>query len=254
VSANDYAATPTDRLLRLFAETAQRTGLGRAVQPGGAAHEGSVPTKAEKKLAFATSAAIAEALRGKATKRDVEPLFDSSDPDIRLCAAMLLSDFAPELAEAAQQGVIANRPTGEIVASKRRARTPPPSRPTLAEMGDDELLARFEDAAERQTACRFLDWTHDEQDMATRNAIIEDLARILGEMKRRGALAKLLPFLNSTTPIARFRAAQGCLRIAPERAVATLEAIAATGSLDDRIAAANSLDRWRKGESLIDKL
>ena len=44
-------------------------------------------------------------------------MFDRGDPDIRICAAMFFSDFAPELADAARHGVMANVSTREALAS-----------------------------------------------------------------------------------------------------------------------------------------
>ena len=66
--------------------------------------------------AFARNAAIAGALCCKATALEIEPLFDSDDPDIRICAAALLSAFAPALSEAAWHGVMAKCSTREALA------------------------------------------------------------------------------------------------------------------------------------------
>lgn len=256
MTPEEYATMPTERLLRLFAETAKQSGAGRVLQATGdsAPADLVVPTTAETKLGFTENVAIAGALRFNATKSEIEPLFDSGDPDIRICAAMFFSDFAPELADAARHGVMANVSTREALALGRRARQPPPPRPTLQEMTDEALVARFEDAAERQTACRFTEWLHDPRDLETRNAIVGELTRILREMKRRDMLARLLPFLDSADVTARFRAAQGCLRIAPEKAVAVLQRVAAKAEMQTRIAADTTLDNWRKGDCFVDKL
>jgi hypothetical protein len=58
---------------------------------------------------------------------------------------------------AATKAAFAMSPTREVLASRRRARRRPPERPTLAEITDDQLLARFEDAALRESGTRFLD-------------------------------------------------------------------------------------------------
>lgn len=246
MSPEDYAQMPTERLLRLFAETANESGVGRVFQYGGGAPpDAFLPTQEETDRGFARNAIIAGALCGKATAREIEPLFDSDDPDIRICAAALLSEFAPALGEAAWHGVMAKCSTREALAQSDRARTPPPARPTLAEMSDDALMARFADAAERLTACRFIDWRDDERDAAARNAIIVEQTKIGAEIRRRGMLARLLPFLDAADPSARLFAALGCLRIAAAKAVATLEDIGADGNLDDRAVALDNLERWR---------
>jgi len=101
----------------------------------------------------------------------------------------------------------------------------------LQEMGDDALMARFTAAAQRLTACRFINWLENDKDMETRNAVIRELRDASREIKRRDMLARLLPLLDSADSWVRFTAAEGCLRIAPEKAVATLEALA-----DDAVA------------------
>jgi hypothetical protein len=252
MSPEDYVQMPTERLLRLFAETANASGVGRVFQYGGRVPPDAVlPTREETKRGFAENAAIAGALNCKATAPEIEPLFDSDDPDIRMCAAALLSAFAPALSEAAWRGVMAKCSTREALALGARARTPPPARPSLQEMDDDALIARFEDAAERLTACRFIDWRDDEKDTDVRNAIIVEQTQIGAEIRRRGMLVRLLPFLDGADPSARLFAALGCLRIAAAKAVATLEEIGAHGNLDDRAVALDNLDRWRKGPGAI---
>ena len=255
MSPEDYAEMPIERLLLLFAETANASGVGRVFQSGGAATpEAILPTREQSLRGFARNTAIAGALGAKATAREIEPLFDSDEPDIRICAAALLSEFAPDLGEAAWRGVMAKRSTREALALAERARTPPPALPTLAEMDDDALMARFVDAAERLTACRFIAWRDDPKDADVRNAIIVEQAEIGAEIRRRGMLARLLPFLDGAEPSARLFAALGCLRIAAAKAVATLEEIGADGDRDDRAVALDNLERWRKGDCLVDKL
>jgi hypothetical protein len=252
VSLEDYVQMPTERLLQLFAETANESGVGRVFQYGGGAPpDVFLPTREETKRGFARNAAIAGALSGKATAFEIEPLFDSDDPDIRICAAAQLSAFAPALSEAAWHGVMARCSTREALAWGARARTPPPTRPTLQAMDDDALMGRFEDASERLTACRFIDWRDDEKDAEARNAIVVEQAEIGAEIRRRGMLARLLPFLDAADPSARLFAALGCLRIAAAKAAATLEEIGAYGNLDDRAVALDNLERWRNGPRAV---
>ena len=253
MSPEDYAQMPTERLLLLFAEASNESGVGRVFQYGGGAPpDAFLPTREETNRGFARNTAIAGALGAKATAIEIEPLFDSDDPDIRICAAALLSEFAPALSEAAWRGVMARRSTREALALAERARASPPARPSLAEMDDDALMTRFEDAAERLTACRFIDWRDDEKDAEARNAIIVEQAEIGAEIRRRGMLARLLPFLDAADPSARLFAALACLRIAAAKATATLAEIGADGNLDDRAVALDNLDRWRKRPGAVD--
>jgi len=254
MSPEDYVQMPTERLLLLFAETANECGVGRVFQYGGGAPpDAFLPTREETNRGFARSAAIADALCCKATALEIEPLFDSDDPDIRICAAALLSEFAPALSEAAWHGVMAKCSTREALAQGERARTLPPQRPTLAEMDDDALMERFEDAAERLTACRFIDWRDDEGDAETRNAIIVEQTAIGAEIRRRGMLARLLPYLDDADPSARLFAALGCLRIAAAKATATLEEIGANVNFDDRGVALDNLERWRNESGAVER-
>ena len=248
MSLETYAAMPFEQLLRLFAEMARQVGLGRGCRDGGAPSGASAPSKAEKKRAFAEAQTIASVLHSKATKRQVEPLFEGEDPDVRLCAALLFGDLAPELAEAAQNAVIAGCSTQEMMAQAQRARTPPPPRPILPEMGDDALLERFQDAGERLSACRFIDALDNPKDFEARDHVVEELAAIRAEIERRGMLAKLEPFLDSKDPRIRFQAALGCLRIAPEKAVAALEALTQNADPGTQISASMALQRQRAGD------
>jgi hypothetical protein len=118
-------------------------------------------------------------------------------------------------------------------------------------MDDDALMARFADAAERLTACRFIDWRDDEGDAAVRNAIIVEHTEMGAEIRRRGMLARLLPFLDDADPSARLFAALGCLRIAAAKAAATLEDIGANGNLGDRAVALENLARWRSAPRAV---
>ena len=177
-------------------------------------------------------------------------LLQDEDPDVRMTAAMYLREFAPDLAMATWEGVMAGCSASEVIAARQRARTPPPRRPTLQEMSDEALLARFQDAGERLTAFRFVDWVNDKLDMDRRNAVIGELTAIGVETKRRGMLARFVPFLDSPDPAIRHHAASACLRIAPEKAVATLEALEADGDPDTRAAAGWTLESLASGRVL----
>ena len=90
--------------------------------------------------------------------------------------------------------------------------------------------------------------------MATHNRIAGELVDVMQELKSRGALAKLLPLLSSDNMGVRRRAAQGCMRLAEDKAVAALESVVASGSFDDRLAAGDVLENWHKGKCLVDGL
>lgn len=108
-----------------------------------------------------------------------------------------------------------------------------------------------EDAGERLTAFRHVDWANDKSDLNRRNAVIGERTAIGVETKRRGMLGRFVPFLDSPDPAIRHHAASACLRIAPEKAVATLEALEANGDADMRAAAGWTLDRSRAGECCV---
>ena len=119
-------------------------------------------------------------------------------------------------------------------------------------MTNDALIARFEDAATRQSATQFLDCIDEPKDMETNNRLVCEVTDIIKELKSRGLLVLLLPYLSSPDMTVRHRAAQGCLRIAERQAVAALEEVAAKGTFDQRIRARDTLDHWRRGKCLID--
>jgi HEAT repeat protein len=122
----------------------------------------------------------------------------------------------------------------------------PPSLPALKDMGDDALVARFEDAATREFATRFLDCVDDQNDIDTRNRVLGEVWDVMRELKARGLLGRLLPLLESSNVTVRREAATACLRVAEEKAIAVLEAVAADGGVNDMYAARDALEGWRK--------
>jgi hypothetical protein len=102
-----------------------------------------------------------------------------------------LEYVSPELAHAAKKGMLAGRPTLEALAAQRHARQPPTARPTLKEMSDDEVVARFEDAAKRQSAAdHYLDWVENPKEMDTHNRLIDEVKDVLRELKSRNLLGR----------------------------------------------------------------
>jgi len=256
MSPNDYAAMTTEQLVTHFVACAKQLGLGRlnrAVGGGATLDSPAVVGTPEGDRLAAELRAMAAASRGRPMAPEATALLRDEDLDVRTTASVYFGPFAPELAQATWEGALAGCSGSEVIAARQRARTPPPRRPTLQEMNDEALLARFQDAGERLTAFRFVDWANNKRDMNRRNAVIGELTAIGVETKRRGMLGRLVPFLDSPDPAIRHHAASACLRIAPEKAVATLEALEANGDGDTRAAAGWTLDRWRAGECYVDR-
>jgi hypothetical protein len=249
MSPEDYAEMSTERLLPLFASTAKQLGLGRIF----ACISGALPPdpglvameKQQRRQLSDELLAIAVALMTRPPGPDALSLFDDPDSDVRMAAATYASDLDEDLAEATRKGVLAGCSAKEVIAGRQRVRQPPPAHPTLLEMSDDALLARFQDAGERVTACRFIDWVHDEQDTETRNRILGELIDIRAEAEQRGMLARFAPFLDSPHPHIRFQAALACRYVAPDKAIATLEALKADRDPQVRAPAGWTLSRWR---------
>lgn len=255
MSPNDHAAMTTEQLLTHFVACARQLGLGRLHRAvgGGPPVDSPVLGTPEGDRVTAELRAMAAASRGRPMAPEATAPLQDDDPDVCVAASVYLREFAPELALATWEGGLAGCSGSEVIAARQRARTPPPRRPTLGEMSDEALLASFREAGERLTAFRFIDWANDKGDMNRRNAVIGELTAIGVETKRRGMLGRLVPFLDSPDPAIRHHAASACLRIAPEKAVATLEALEANGDADTSAAAGWTLDRWRAGECYVDR-
>jgi HEAT repeat protein len=249
MSPEDYAEMTTDRLLPLFAGATKQLGFGRIF---GGISAGSIPDlsllamdKEQRRQLSAELLAIVAALLTRRAGPDALSLFDDPDPDVRMAAALFASGLDADLAEATRKGVSANCSAKEVIAGRQRVRQGPPAQPTLQEMSDEELLARFQDAGERVTLCEFIDWVHDERETKTRNGILGELIEIRAEAARRGMLARFAPFLDSPDPHIRFQAALACRYVAPDKAVATLEALKADRDPQVRAPAGWALSRWR---------
>lgn len=256
MSADDYAAMSTERLLELFIEAAKGMGAGRVLFGLFDDIAASVPPeKAQQVLASPESKAVLQALGAALRARqpivEIRRLFENDDRDVRACAAGQFGSIDPEWAGATWSGLFAGLPTGQVLTLSRRARQAPPRRPTLKEMSDDALVARFEDAATREYGTRFLDYIDDPKDMATRNRIVGEVWDIMRELKARNALDRLLPLLASSNSAVRREAATACLRVAEPKAIAVLEEVAAKGKFDDKIPAQDALDNWRKLGSAV---
>ncbi len=253
MSADDYMAMSTKRLLGLFVETAKATptiyaewrtamvsGVSEKVQP--------TPERNER---VAKIKALGAALVAREPAPDVRRLFEDDDPNVRAWAAGQFILIDSEWAYAALAGLRTGLSTREVLDLMQRAIEEPPSQPTLKDMADDALVARFEDAATREYATRFLDCDEDQDDIDARNRILGEVWDVMRELKARGLLARLLPLLQSPNVTVRREAATACLRVAEEKATPVLEDIGANGGVDDMYAAREALENWRKNGMVV---
>jgi hypothetical protein len=256
MSVQDYAAMSTERLIAMFVETAKAAGsvvseLPQALKSG--LSEKLRPTP-ERAALVSRIHALGVALSARKPIAQIRELFEDGDVDVRAWAGGQFAGIDPEWATASISGAYKKLSTREVLALRERARQEPPSRPTLAEMSDDALIARFEDAGHRMGGTRFLDSVDSPEDGETINRLIGEGTDILREVKSRGLLERLVPFIASSNDTVRVRAAVGCLRIAETQAVAALEAVAAKRNFDASVFARETLAHWRKGKCLVDGL
>ena len=249
LSPEEYMGMSGERLLSRFVDYAKQLGLGRAMRAigGGPPVDGPMALQSPDKGKPVSDEllAVSTALRMRPMGPEILALYDDPDPDVRMCGATYFGDADPKLAEATRIGARSGCSARDVIAARRRVRQPPPQQPSLQEMSDEALLARFHDAGERLTACQFIDWVHDDRDMETRNAVIGELTNIRVEAKRRALFARLVPFLDDPDPSIRHQAAIVCLGFATDKAVAALERLEADADPHVRAAAGWTLDRWR---------
>ena len=252
MSSDKYAAMSTEQLLELFADAAKRTGFASDLlntldsAKAGVALPEPMPMPGRVQAA-GELIALAEALHARGSPAEAKRLFEVDDPAVRVSAALYLGDIDPEMASAAISAAYARLPTREVFDLKRRVLQVTPAEPTLKAMSDDALVARFEDAATREYATRFLEDDEDSPgDMTERNRIVDEVWGIMLELKARGALGRLVPLLSSSNVTVRREAATVCLYVAEQASIAVLEAVAASGGFDDALWAQDALDSWRK--------
>ena len=253
MSADDYAAMSTERLLGLFVETAKATGsiYSEFSKPASSGLPEKIKPTPERERRIAELRALGAALAARKPIAEVRRLFEDDDPDVRAWAGGLFLAIDTRWAFATMQGLLTGLSTREVLALMQRLEQEPPSRPTLQEMSDDALVARFEDAATREYATRFLDCVDDQRDIDARNRILGEVWDVMRELKARGALGRLLPLLASPNVTVRREAATACLRVAEQEAAAVLEDIAAHAGSDDKYAAREALDHWRKKAMVV---
>jgi HEAT repeat protein len=252
MSSDEYSAVSTERLLELFADAAKRAGFASELLKTIDSIKASVappepmPTPGRVQ-AGAELVALAEVLEARGWPPEAKRLFEDDDAAVRVSAALYLGDIDEELADAAISAAYARLPTREVIDLKRRALQPPPLEPALKEMSDDALVARFEDAATREYATRFLDSDEDlPGDVTERNRIVDEVWEIMVELKARKALGRLVPLLASPNITVRREAATACLYVAEQASIAVLEAVTGSGKYYDSVPAEDALDNWRK--------
>jgi hypothetical protein len=251
MNPDEYAATSTQRLLELFSEAAKRGVFPSELLRIFDDIKAGRPTEKPKPITERAPAAVemrtvAEALQPRLSTADARRLFEDDDPCVRVCAGIYFSHFDPEMASAATTGAYERLPTREVIALRRCALEEPPLHPTLGEMSVDALVARFEDAATREYATRFLESVLESQDMTVPNRISNEIWELTKALQRRDAIGRLLPLLESANITVRRRAATACLPVAAQKSVAALKEVAANGSYEDSVPAKDTLDNWRK--------
>ena len=164
-------ATPIDRHLR-------KRSLRRCPpKPAQEWHEGeSCRTHADRHLD--------ESHRGgtpvRATRSsEITNLFFDDDPDVRMGAIMQFADVDPETTSAATHALLARLSTREMLALRLKSAHAAAERPSLKEMSDDALVARFEDAGLRQSATQFLDPIDEPEDQETQNRVAIEVVDVL---------------------------------------------------------------------------
>jgi HEAT repeat protein len=173
-------------------------------------------------------------------------LFESPDRDVRASAAAQFDSIDPEWAEATWTGLFAGVSTRDVLSLRARVLRITPPRPTLKEMSDDALVARFEDAAMREYGSRFLGGPIDPQRTEAHNRITGEVWDTMLELKARDALDRLLPLFDNPNITVRREAATACLRVDEKKSIAMLEEVMAKSTFDDRVPAQNALEAWRK--------
>jgi HEAT repeat protein len=249
MSQNDYSALSDERLLELFADGAKQLGFVTNRNEGLRWLKGSRETRPEvdynARIPFAErTRGVADALRARKSVAVVKRLLEDDDPDVRAVASIALGDLAPDLSYAAVQAAYAGLATDHVADLQHRARQKPPERPTLAELSDDDLIARFKDAAERESGTHFLDYLDNPADKDLQNEIVVEVWDIMRQLKVRGLLAGLLPLLASDDLTVRREAATACLRVAAPQAEAALESVTRDGTYPGSFLAREALANW----------
>jgi hypothetical protein len=241
MTVSDLAERSTDDLVRDFKDTAKRLGTVFTAK--------STPHKfnrtPERNASVERMLALGATLCARRPMADIRALLNDADTDVRGWAAGQFLSIDREWASATFSGLIHEMPARQVLALRRRALTPPPKGPPLAEWSTASLAERFEDAAMRQYAERFVP-KGDPTDMSLHNRIVGEIIKIRNELIRRNEVASLLPLLDSPNIVVRVQAARATLPVDPERASAVLEAVVASKDYYPLLAADETLRRWRE--------
>jgi HEAT repeat protein len=242
MSAKAYAPTSTDELIDEFVRVAESLSSLWTFWF-------KTPKKTQEREEMNQDLkAIGAELRARKPIEKLRPLFDHENVDVRFHAVWAFMAIDPDWAIATISAHTADLSTKDVIALRARAKKRPPARPTPKQMSTDQLAARFEDAAVREYATRFLGGEFEPHDVKRRNAIIGEIRGIVDELKSRDALPVLLPFLDHSNITVRNSAAIYCLDIAPERALPVLQTIAAGRDQVEANSASWAIDRRRERE------
>ena len=203
----------------------------------------------ERAARVARMNALTPEMRLRAPAETLKTLMEDANDDVRAWAAMRFDEVAPDLAYAATAGIRERVSTQEAQRLIEHAHAPPPARPTLAEMSLDALVARFSDACLREFWTRHCGRDENPLDVELCNKIGGEVDQIVAELRQRGACDRLLPLLQSPNITERAEAARATFDIAPERALKTLEEVAASKDSYEFGRAEQSLQYFRQRAS-----
>ena len=253
MSADSYEGFDTAQLLDMFVEWAKAMPTIYSEWPEALLSGPSekVRRSPERNAKIAEVRPLAAAIIARRPVVEVRRLFEDENPDFRAWATGALIAVDPEWATASQAGLMSGLKTRDVLAQRALARQKPPFGPPIDTLSDDELVARFEELGEREDATQFLDCIGDSKDMDIRNAIVHQTLDAMRALKARGLLERLLPLLDSDKVAVRYEAALACMRIAPEKATAALEAIVASQNPDYLGQAGDALNRWRANNRVV---